>query len=200
MKNIILIFFTAINIVACNGPDVKVEEPGTVSKTQRISNHSDTFNQSFEKMLMSYFFLKDALVEYDTLRANAAAKELAYQAENLPLPELADSVGAETAKNYSGTISGSALGLVGETDFGKKKKEFQMISDAMYDLVRTVNFDRQIIYHQHCPMAFNDSEGAYWLSNSRAVINPYLGKKHPKYKAAMLACGEVTDSLDFSGR
>lgn len=75
-----------------------------------------------------------------------------------------------------------------------------MISDAMYDLVRTVNFDRQIIYHQHCPMAFNDSEGAYWLSNSRAVINPYLGKKHPKYKAAMLACGEVTDSLDFSGR
>jgi len=47
-------------------------------------------------------------------------------------------------------------------------------------------------------MAFNDSDEAYWLSNSREIVNPYLGKKHPRYKAGMLACGDLTDSLDFS--
>jgi hypothetical protein len=46
-------------------------------------------------------------------------------------------------------------------------------------------------------MAFNDNEAAYWLSNSREVVNPYLGKKHPKYSSGMLHCGEVKDSLNY---
>jgi hypothetical protein len=78
-----------------------------------------------------------------------------------------------------------------------KKREFQMISDAMYDLTNAVNYNARKIYRQRCPMAFNDEEEAYWLSNSNKVVNPYLGRKHPKYKAGMLECGEVTDSLGF---
>ncbi|HTE12434.1 MAG TPA: hypothetical protein VK645_16485, partial [Chitinophagaceae bacterium] len=59
-------------------------------------------------------------------------------------------------------------------------------------------YDRQKLYHQHCPMAFNDDEEAWWISNSNKIINPYLGRKHPKYKATMEGCGDITDSLDFS--
>jgi hypothetical protein len=47
-------------------------------------------------------------------------------------------------------------------------------------------------------MAFGDSSEGFWLSNTAAIINPYLGKKHPTYGAKMLGCGEVTDSLDFA--
>jgi hypothetical protein len=47
-------------------------------------------------------------------------------------------------------------------------------------------------------MAFKDSEEAYWLTNTNKIINPYLGKNHPKYKDKMVGCGEVVDSLDFS--
>jgi Cu(I)/Ag(I) efflux system membrane fusion protein len=67
-----------------------------------------------------------------------------------------------------------------------------MISDNMYDLVRTVRYDRAAIYHQYCPMAFNDA-GGYWLSSSSDIKNPYYGKK-------MLTCGEVKDTLDFTSR
>jgi hypothetical protein len=73
-----------------------------------------------------------------------------------------------------------------------------MISEALYNLVRTVKYDRQKLYHQHCPMAFNDEEEAWWISNSNKIENPYLGKKHPKYKGTMIGCGDITDSLDFS--
>ena len=45
-------------------------------------------------------------------------------------------------------------------------------------------------------MAFGD-EVANWISNSSEIMNPYLGKKHAKYKDGMLHCGEVTDSLAF---
>jgi len=169
-------------------------------KPLTLSKNSAVFNESFEKILHTYFSLKQAITDYDTAKANTAARELAVNADGLNVNEIkGDTTGAikETAKMYTGTISGSALGLAGETDLVKKKRGFQMISDALYDLSRVVKYDRMKLFHQHCPMAFNDTEEAYWLSNSGEVVNPYLGSKHPKYKDKMLHCGDVTDSLDF---
>ncbi|MEP7278524.1 MAG: DUF3347 domain-containing protein [Bacteroidota bacterium] len=166
-----------------------------------ISKNSGAFNDSFEQLLGSYFSLKDAIANYDTARANAAAKEMVVFADSLKTNEIkGDSAGdiRKTAEDFSGTISGSAKGLQGEPDLTKKKREFQMISEALYNLIRTVRYDRQKLYHQHCPMAFGDNEEAWWISNSNKIDNPYLGRKHPKYKAAMADCGDITDSLDFS--
>src|SRR5919112_1443628 len=63
-----------------------------------------------------------------------------------------------------------------ENNIEAKRKSFQMISDNMYDLLRTVRYDNEIVYHQYCPMAFNDA-GAYWLSKTGDIKNPYFGKK-----------------------
>jgi Cu(I)/Ag(I) efflux system membrane fusion protein len=185
---------------SCAGEDKSAAENTAGNQPLAAGKNSAAFNQSFDKMLNAYFALRDGLVDYDTVKANAASRELAQHADNLAINEITnDSTGAvrETAKNFAGTVSGSAKGLVGETELEKKKREFQMISDAMYDLVRTVKYDQQKIYHQHCPMAFGE-EDAYWISTSPEIINPYLGKQHPKYKSGMLHCGDITDSLDFS--
>jgi hypothetical protein len=166
-----------------------------------ISKNSEAFNESFEKLLNSYFSLKDAITEYDTTKANAVAKEMVVFADSLKTEEIkGDSTGfiKQTAADFAGTISGSAKGLAGEADLTKKKREFQLISEGLYNLIRTVKYDRQKLYHQHCPMAFNDEEEAWWISNSNKIVNPYLGSKHPKYKAGMENCGDITDSLDFS--
>jgi hypothetical protein len=181
------------------GENGKPAEP--VQQPLAVSKNSDVFNQSFEKMLTAYLELKNALIEYDTVAANTAAGTLAIVSDSLKVDELkGDTTGAikEMAANYAGTIVGSSKALAGEKELGKKKTEFRMISDALYDLVRTVKYDRQKIYHQHCPMAFNDTEEAWWISTSNKVENPYLGKKHPKYKSGMLNCGDITDSLDFT--
>ena len=166
-----------------------------------ISKNSEVFNESFEKLLNGYFSLKDAITAYDTSKANATALSLVAFADSLKLGEIkGDSTGTikKTASDFAGTISGSAKGLAGEPDLIKKKREFQMISEALYNLVRTVQYDRQKLYHQHCPMAFNDEDEAWWISNSNKIVNPYLGNKHPKYKGTMEGCGDITDSLDFS--
>jgi len=166
-----------------------------------VSKNTAAFNASFEKMLNSYFALRDALTDYDTLKANAASRQLAADADSLKTDEIqGDTTGTlrQVAKDFAGTINGSAQGLVGEQDLIKKKREFQLISEGLYNLVRTVKYDKQKLYHQHCPMAFNDEEEAWWLSNSNKIVNPYLGNKHPKYKATMQGCGDITDSLDFS--
>ena len=128
----------------------------------------------------------------DTL-ATGYAERLVNQADSLQLNGIkAENEIVETAKRYVANISAESKGLIGEKGIEAKRKSFQMISDNMYDLVRTVRYDREIVYHQYCPMAFNDA-GAYWLSKTEDIKNPYFGKK-------MLSCGEVKDSIDFRGQ
>lgn len=187
------IFFAGKSDGADNA--VPKEKPLSISKNTKV------FNDSYAKLLNAYFDLKSGITDYDTAKADAAARLLATCADSLKISEIkGDSTGAikAVAGNTAMTIGSSARNLVTEPDLVKKKRQFQTISDALYDLTRTVRYDRLIIYHQHCPMAFNDSEDGTWISNSNEVVNPYLGKKHPKFKDKMISCGDVTDSLDFT--
>ncbi|GAC1439593.1 MAG: hypothetical protein NVSMB63_05040 [Sediminibacterium sp.] len=101
----------------------------------------------------------------------------------------ADTKIVATAKMYIVSISDELKGLMGEKELEAKRRSFQMVGQQLYDLIRTVQYDRAIVYHEFCPMAFNE-QGADWLSNSSDIRNPYLPKK-------MLTCGEVKDSIDF---
>jgi Cu(I)/Ag(I) efflux system membrane fusion protein len=66
---------------------------------------------------------------------------------------------------------------------------FETISDNMYELVASMKPAGVATYKQYCPMAFND-KGAYWLSDTSYIQNPYFGKK-------MLICGEVQETLHY---
>lgn len=201
MKYLVVVSVFAVLMSAC-GNGVQTTEKGEAVKIKirTASKNTDAFNSSFEQLLSSYYALKDASVNYDTLQMNNAAKTVGAGAMQLPLDMKADSTGAEreTAKNYTNTIHAAATQLTGEHDIDKKRRAFYAISNALYDLARTVKYDRQTIYHQHCPMAFNGEEEGYWLSNSSKIVNPYLGNKHPKYRAGMVGCGDITDSLGYA--
>lgn len=166
-------------------PETKKDEPLAQSQ-----NSSD-FNAKFTNFLNNYYSLKDAFVLSNSEMAVTSANTLVKSADSLDLSSIkADSSIVDMAKGYVQTVSSEAKALTQEKDLEAKRKSFQMISDAMYDLVRTVRFDKGVVYHHFCPMAFNDA-GAYWLSSSADVKNPYFGKK-------MLSCGEVKDSIDFT--
>jgi Protein of unknown function (DUF3347) len=164
-----------------------------------VNKNSDVFSTSFSGMMNDYYSLKDALVDWDTTKANKAAMALEESTGKLPMKELkADSMAVETAVNYVQSIQAETKGFRGETSIEQKRRSFNIMTSELYDLVRTVRFDGGIIYHVRCPMAFGDSAEGYWLSKEAAIINPYLGNQHPTYKKKMLGCGEVVDSLDFS--
>jgi len=163
-----------------------------------VTDKSDAFNSAIAHLLGNYYELKDALVDWDTAKVNRSAAKLKLLADSLPLAQLkADSTIVLMADNYAATISGEAAGIVGEYEITEKRRSFYTLSESLYELLRTVRYDGEVVYHQHCPMAFNDTEEAFWLSDKNRVVNPYLGSKHPKYKGGMLHCGDITDSLDF---
>lgn len=169
-----------------SNPDADSTKPLTASID------SDVFNASFNRLLTSYYGLKDGLVEEDTVKVNAAALQMVEHADSLALNEIkGDSTGdiKNTALNFTGTIVGSSKALVAEAGIEAKRREFEMITDALYNLIRVVRYDGNKVYYLFCPMAFDD-KGAYWLSHESQIRNPYFGKK-------MLTCGNVADSLDY---
>ena len=163
-----------------------------------VAAQSGSFNIAFANLLSNYYELKDAFVDWDTAKVNKSAVKLKALADALPVKEIkADTTIIQMADNYAKTISGEAGGIAADNDITEKRKSFYTLSEGLYELIRTVRYNGEVVYHQHCPMAFGDNDEAFWLSNSNKVVNPYLGNKHPKYRGTMINCGDVTDSLDF---
>lgn len=207
-QNLLIIAAIALGLASCGGGEVKEQSQSTAEAIPTASLNDSVFNAGFKKVLASYYSVRDGLVDWDTTAANLAASKLAIVADSLDLSRFANDssagdvpdksavvAAAATADAFAGTIVGSAKALAREGNIQSKRKEFQMISDALYDLAKAVKYDREKIYHIKCPMAFNDSEEAFWVSDVSDVKNPYLGTKHPKYKNKMLECGEVMDSI-----
>jgi hypothetical protein len=194
---IVLIAAVAVWKLFLNKADNKPEPEK--DKPLAIGKNSDAFTRSFSELMSSYYQLKDALVDWDTTKANQAALLIKQRADSLPMKQLkADSTIVLTAQNLAGSVSNEVNGFVGEPTIEQKRREFNMITDELYNLIRTVRYDGETIYHERCPMAFNETEEGFWLSNTNKIVNPYLGNKHPKYNSKMVGCGEVVDSLDFS--
>src|SRR6201994_1773284 len=165
----------------------------------KISKNSPVFNTAFDSLLNQYFALHDALVNWDTLKADQAAFGLAAKADSLPIKLLrADTSIVLTAQSLTAAISGDAKAFSGDAGIEERRHSFDVLTDELYNLVRTVRFDQAPIYNLRCPMAFKDSVEGFWLSPTSQVVNPYLGNKHPVYKAKMITCGEVIDSFDLT--
>mgnify|MGYP003562428057 CR=1 FL=1 len=65
----------------------------------------------------------------------------------------------------------------------------------IYPFFKIINYEGEKMYWQNCPMAFGDEKEANWVSKTKEVMNPYLGKNHPEHKATMLHCGTVKDTI-----
>ena len=71
-------------------------------------------------------------------------------------------------------------------NIGHQREHFDMLSKDMYDLVKAFG-SSQVLYKDFCPM-YNDKKGAFWLSETKEIKNPYLGKKMP-------TCGSVKEEI-----
>lgn len=179
-------------ILACQQPSDKVlAEGSSQAKNTSIKAHSPTFDQSFEKLLSAYLQLKDQLVAEKDSGIAQSTRALVLASDSLKLSELqADSNLVQTAFSYSDGISSEAQGLLGENNLLSKRRSFQMISDQLYDLIKTVQYQQKPLYRFYCSKAFED-QGAYWISDQTIVNNPYQPNLKP-------ICGEIKDSISVA--
>lgn len=191
MKKFIVTSFILL-VVACSGTDEKAKVETKPNEPLTKSKNSPQFNQSFSQLTDAYFLLKENFIAENDTAINATAKKLMLAADSLLFKELkADSSIIETATSFTQSLSAELKGLIGEKVLLQKRKSFNVVTDLVYNLIRTVQYDREVVYYQRCPMAFEEGDpNAFWLSKSSDIRNPY----HPK---TMLTCGEVVDSLKY---
>jgi hypothetical protein len=164
-----------------------------------ISSKTSAFNHSFAVVLNNYYELSEGFAASDNLRISAAAQKLFKSIDSIRFDQFkADTAIIQTAVSLAQSMQGEITGLQKENTMEQKKREFNMITDELYSLIRTVRYDGSTVYHMRCPNAFADSSEAYWLSPVNKILNPYLGNNHTSNTEKAPDQGEVSDSLHFS--
>ena len=162
-----------------------------------LKKHSEKFNKSIAETMNAYFEMKAAFVDGDTALAKESSRKFIQLLDSIPLAELKkDTAGIyDVAFNDYSNIKSNAASLLVQTDILEMRKDFGMVSENLYPFLRTINYEGEKMYWQNCPMAFGEDKGANWISNTKEIINPYLGKNHPEFKGTMLHCGEIKDTI-----
>ena len=188
---ILFVSFCVLAVMSC-GNSNNAAPAGEVAKRVLLPVHSklnDKDTRQLMTVVTAYYGLKNALVASKATRADSAAYLLTIAADTLRLSLVNDSTEMTSLKPYFDTIIGYSKSLkeINDPSCERQRLLFGSISGSMYSLLKNVELSNARVYHEYCPMAFNE-KGATWLSEEAEIKNPYFGKK-------MLECGEVTDSL-----
>jgi hypothetical protein len=137
---------------------------------------------SFKEMVNHYLQLKNALAADNASEAASGAKALKAALSKID-PATMTPGQKKLYQDNADDVKENADHIARRPDNIKHQREhFAMLSEDMYDLVKGFG-GGQLLYQDHCPMA-RDNKGANWLSETREINNPYLGKEMPE-------CGSV---------
>ncbi|MFP5040008.1 DUF3347 domain-containing protein [Parasediminibacterium sp. JCM 36343] len=187
MKKLILSIAVIITtLIACNGnnktPDVAKKEMGGDTAVQTIIA---TF--PIKEILTNYLQLKNALAKDNSKDAATAANAMVavlgkVEMKGLSKAEMKSYMDiADDLKENAEHIGANA----GKIDH--QREHFIMLSKDVTDLIKTFGNGGQTLYKDFCPMA-NEGKGALWISETKDIKNPYLGK-------AMPTCGSVKQTM-----
>ena len=190
-KIYILITVAILGATACNsGNNNKTETAKAPEAPAPVrSNMNDTATGKLVAVITHYYALKNALVATNEAGTKSAAADLATTAKDLQGYLLTRYGMPGPLKPFLDTVIMGTRTIADITDktCEPQRLAFGTISSAVYGLITNAEIRNMHIYHEFCPMAFNE-KGATWLSAESEIKNPYFGDK-------MLECGEVTDSI-----
>ncbi len=158
----------------------------TSSEIKVFQNVDASVKTQINGLLTNYFAVNKALIEDNNEIAKTEAKSFANNLAKFDMSKLVgeqmDFYHVQLAK-----ISGSLKSIAESVDIEESRTELSNVSDGMYTLVKAYHSNDSELFYQFCPMAKNH-EGAYWLSATKEIVNPYMGQR-------MLKCGMTKETL-----
>lgn len=179
--------FSAIAITACNNNNNTAEEKKSSDTSHATAKVLPTAGSSSVKDIVThYLHIKNALTKDDgTDAANGgialvdALAKFDQSSLTAEQKKTYDDIQAD-AKEHAAHI-GMNAGKVAH-----QREHLEMLSKDIYDLVKAFPA-QQTLYKDYCPM-YNNGKGATWVSETKDIKNPYLGKKMP-------TCGQVKEEI-----
>ena len=200
MKNIIpCLAIATIAFTACNsgnnksttsentGNDTAIAKMPTADTATANLPAADAKNiVPVKEILTAYLQLKNAFTNDNSNDAAASAVILQTGLKNFNKAALS----AQQKKTFEDIAddAGEHAEHIGKNagNIEHQREHFEMLSKDMYDLVNAFG-SGQVLYKDFCPM-YNKGKGAFWLSETKEIKNPYLGK-------AMPTCGTVKEEI-----
>lgn len=192
MKNIILgLAILATTLAACNnGTDTKkagAQKDTATKTTEQQGTPKATAAFPAKEIIAGYLQLKNALAKDNTKDAASAGNAIVATLATVDMKALS----TDQMKSYMDVAddlkeNAEHIGAnAGKLDH--QREHFEMLSKDIADLVKTFGKGGQTLYKDFCPM-FNDGKGASWISETKEINNPYLGK-------AMPTCGTMKEEI-----
>lgn len=186
---VIAVISGAVFFAACqnkNNNSTTTEKQAETELTATQHTFTDVAPKTAEMMqglFGHYTHLKNAMVNADAKEAKAGATAFLEVITSFDTTALtADQY--KVYASYMGAIKNDAQHIAESDDIAHQREHLVTLSDNMYEVVKAFGAGKNV-YYSYCPMANND-KGAYWLSESEKIRNPYFGSQ-------MMECGEVTD-------
>ncbi len=191
MKNIFFgIAITAISFAACNTGNNKANESNTGNDTTQSKSQTNNAEAKtatpINEIVNGYLHIKNALTNDNGNDAASGGKEMVSAIGKFDKASLTDQQ-KKVYEDVADDVKENAEHIGENADKLKHQREhFDMLSQDIYELVKVFGAG-QTLYKDFCPM-YNNNKGATWLSETKEIKNPYLGKKMP-------TCGSIKEEI-----
>lgn len=172
------------------GEDMKKEDPNKIQQiadSKVFENVAEATKEHINGLLQKYYELKDALVQEKADKAKTAGNEIMEELETFDKSKL-DGEQKTLYEEHVSKIKEDAEHIMKTGEVSHQRDHLPTLTKNMYSMVKAYNANEKTLYYQYCPMAM-DNNGAYWLSESKEIENPYFGDK-------MLKCGSTKETLE----
>jgi Cu(I)/Ag(I) efflux system membrane fusion protein len=146
------------------------------------------FTMQLNTVFDQYIVLKNAFVQSDIKKANKAAQEVQQALSKVDMKLLTGEAHLQWM-DILGNLDKQIRLIISSAKIEEQRLAFSGFSDQFFKAIKTFGLMGKTAYYQFCPMAFNN-KGAYWLSESNTIQNPYFGEK-------MIACGDTKETLTY---
>jgi len=152
---------------------------------KRNIESSDDKNDATSMMLDGYFQIKNGLVADDKKAAAKGGASLLKAFSEFDMSTLTEAQHKEYMEIVENATE-QAEHIV-KSPIDHQREHFDVLSNDMNDIITLLGTDKTL-YQDFCPM-YNDGKGAYWLSETKEIKNPFYGSK-------MLKCGKVHKQIN----
>lgn len=183
---------SALLFLACNNADKQAPPPAPAQdQPVKTGAYSQAFGASLDGIIGTYGDMINAIGKTDSTQTNLKASVLLTQINGLSFSYLQkDTLQYKTAQQQQANTAGELKGLIGDQTIKEKYNDLNMVSQDLFDLLRTVGYAQpKKIFFTQCSSALGEDNPGYWIgltTDSTQVQNPYQVGSH---------CAQIMDSL-----
>lgn len=183
--SILILSYTQIS--CGNGSCCKIDESAAANLSLKSEDLVDSVQnlevtKNINALVAAYLEIKNALVASDSQESINKANDFLKMLIIIDIKKMNKNQQVFFNSIYD-KLKKEAERIAQTNDINNQRIFFKDLSDNILLVVKTFNCNKNSLYLQYCPMAFDD-KGASWISDKNEIRNPYFGD-------AMLKCGVV---------